>query len=843
MDLPLSVAMNQSRTRQIINLNGIWQAQKRGDKTWKQVLVPGAYDFEGEVEFKRNFVLDSSLVGQPLKLVVFGINNRCTIFINNEFLAGHSGGHTSFTVELDNEILTFGAQNEIRILVDNVLLPRNSLPLKHNPRMVRNYGGIFRDMFILAVPPVYIENLQVRRHFSDDLKNCQLSVNASLKNEIKYGVNIENKKQGIRLSAELWDVDGKQLVSRAISERISFEGMSVQKEITLRVENVKLWSPESPHLYESRAYLTQNNQILDEFRLRIGLKKIQLDGKNFMLNGQPVTLFGMDWYEDFPDLGATVGWKTIKEEILRIKETGANAIRVVGKPPHPYVMDICDEVGMLVFQEAPFCLIPDTRFEDRGFIELTLDYYQEMLERDSNHVSIAGWGLGSDLQFQTTNTQNFLQKLKQKIQESSSVLTYVVVRHSQQNTWPRGADLVFLEFYNKESDEVLAFANKWISKVPEKPFLFSFGYPFIKWEKNTPSSNLKDERRSLSQTSVPVSTEFLQHQAYELQRALMHLELIPKFTGVFIHTYADWTGSQPNLIFGTNENTLINRSGVVDMNREKRLAYDVVESVFKANPTPEIARNQPPTRNPIIYPIGGLALILIFLFNYNRSRRLRGNLRRIFLYPHGFYIELKDNRKISVWHTFLIGLLTCAIWGIILSSIAFKCRQLLIFNEILSLVAGNEFIKQKLIWLIWNPVWFIVIGAGGLYLTFCLWILALKISHFILGRRLPLSQFFTMVFWVSANFLWLLPVTPIYFRIISRPNWTLPALWLLVFFIAWYFARSFRAIKVVYSLSYFKAGILVILLFLILFGGVGWYYHRDYALFDYLPVYWSLVKI
>lgn len=279
------------------------------------------------------------------------------------------------------------------------------------------------------------------------------------------------------------------------------------------------------------------------------------------------------------------------------------------------------------------------------------------------------------------------------------------------------------------------------------------------------------------------------------------------------------------------------------MNRDKRIAYDVVQSVFKAHAAPEIADRPPSVQNPIVYPVGGLALILIFLFNFNRSRRLRGSLRRIFLYQHGFYTELKENRKISGWYTLLVSLITCAVLAIIFSSITFKFREKLIVNEILSLVIANESLKEKLIWLIWHPIWFIIIATVILYLLFCLWILTLRITYFILGRSLPIGQFHTMVFWTTANFLWLLPVTPIYFRIISRPNWIPFALWLLVLFIAWYFVRMFRAMKVVYSLSYFKTAFLVLILIVILFGGVAWYYDRNYALFDYLPVYWSFIKV
>ncbi|MFQ5823095.1 MAG: glycoside hydrolase family 2 TIM barrel-domain containing protein [bacterium] len=843
LDLFPSFGSYKSSTRQLINLNGIWQAQKKGEKTWKKVWVPGAYDFEGEVEFKRFFELDSSIVGHSFKLVVFGINNRCTIFVNDEFLGGHIGGHVSFTIALESQNLTFGAQNEIRILVDNKLLPRNSLPLKHSPRTTRNYGGIFRDIFIVAVPQIFIDNLQVREMFTDDLKHCQLLIKALLKNRLKHNVKSEIDKKVFTFFVELWDANASQIMTKSPIESISFDSLVLQKDMILNVENVDLWNPEHPRLYELRAYLTQNKEILDQFSIKIGFNKINIDGNRFLLNGQHFKLLGIDWYEDFPKLGPTAGWNTIKNEFYQMKELGANAIRVVGTPPHPYLMDLCDELGILVFQEPPLNLIPEARFEDQTFTELTINYYQKMLERDTHHASLGGWGLGSDLQWQQTNTQRFLQNLKEVIQESSSRPTYTVVRYSQQIFWPSGADLVFLEFYNKESADILSFTNKWITKYPNQGFVFSFGYPLIKWEKNLLFPKFKDNNRTftLSKNLVPVSNEFQEHQAYKLQQVFLNLELFSKSAGAFIYTFADWTEAQPNLIFGRNENTLINTSGVVDINREKRIAFDVIKSVFKAGQPQQRTPRMPAMQSPIVYTIGGLALILILLFNFNRSRRLRGNLRRIFLYPHGFYTELKEHRKISVWHTFLLGMITCTVLSIIISSFAFRFRQDLIFNEILNLFFRNEVIKLKLIWLIWNPLGFIIIVTGLFYLIFCLLILSLRITSYILGQSLPIGQFFTLVFWASANFLWLLPTTPIYSRIISRPNWIVPAICLLLLFILWYFVRIFRGLKVVFSLSYFKTGLLIVILFMILMGGLGWYYERNHALFDYFPLYWNFI--
>jgi len=113
---------------------------------------------------------------------------------------------------------------------------------------------------------------------------------------------------------------------------------------------------------------------------KIGICELEVYGKNILLNGQPLFLRGVDWYEDYPNLGPTAGWDDIKAEAIKVKELGANAIRVVGTPPHPFLLDICDELGILVFLESPLYLIPDNRFRDQAFIQLVRNYYQDSIK-------------------------------------------------------------------------------------------------------------------------------------------------------------------------------------------------------------------------------------------------------------------------------------------------------------------------------------------------------------------------------------------------------------------------------------------------------------------------------
>lgn len=829
-------------TRNLLNLNGLWEARKKGEKSWTQVWVPGAYDFEGEVEFKRKFAIDSSLAGYHFELVAFGIKNRCRLILNNEFLARHEGGHTSFTTDLTEKIKP-GIQNELVIVVDNKLSPQSSLPLKHNPHMPYNYGGIFRDIFILTTPIIFVDKLEIRRDFTEDLQRCRLRVKTHIKDQ-RAAFEVRDETETAELHLELWDSATEKRIAVSQTESLELGRRLIRREIELTAEDFELWSPENPKLYELRAFLTQNRVMVDAKTIRFAFKEISISNNQYVLNGNPIALMGLDWFEDFPGGGPTVGWTTLKQELMLIKLLGANALKIVGAPPHPFILEICDELGILVFEEPPFCLIPESFLDELTFEERIVQYYREMLQRDSNHASLAGWGLGWDLE-PYPQMNELSQKLRREIREQSDLPVYIVYRFLRPESIPQAADLIFYDFFNQPPDEIMKFAANLNIKASNKAVIFAYGYAVDVENDDLFDANARNVNQSEGnqhEDYLPKSIQVQEVQAYQLNRVLSNEELNEQATGMFVHTFADWTKNDPSLIFGAAENPYLNRSGILDFERQKRMSYEVVESVFNELEPVRVTFRAVGKQNPNIFPILGLLMILVFLFNFNRSRRFRINLRRIFIYPHGFYMELKENRKIAVWHSFLLSLLICMILSIITASIAFRFREDLVFNELLSLFVPSDVVKQKVIWLIWRPKVFIPVLFGFFYFGSLFLILILRIAAFVLGQRVPLSQFFALIFWVAANLILLLPFVPIYYRIINHSQWVTPAMVLIFLFLLWFAGRLFRGVKVIFSMSLVQSLVLVFILLVVVLGGIWWYYDVNYAAFDYLPLYWRIIN-
>ncbi len=824
-----------SETRKAISLNGEWSAKLISENDSATVQVPGSYDFYGEVEFVRGFELDSTLATSALELIALGINNSCKIFLNGNFLTSHVAGHAPFSVRLPAEMLLPGEANELRIVVDNTLSARHTLPLKYRPGLSIQGGGIFRDIFLLSSPLIAIESVKLAPAYNADSSVCTLSATVVLEKDDR--VAIETELADIRLQAVLYDSSGARQLSRVPSAPVAFDRRRGTSQFTFEIRRPEFWSPSNPYRYRLQVRLMRRRQILDEKPVAVGLSHVAISGGALHLNGRKLRVLGVDWVEDFAAGNASATLSQLDADILEIKRLGANTIRVIGTPPHPYLMEACDREGILVFMELPLSFVPDSRFRDPSFVEMVSNYLSEMLERYSKHPSLAAWGIGTDLALDQPATARFISGAERLVRRHSSRPVYAGYRHLPPTQLPEAISLVCRTHYavDPTMTKPLSLGNA----DPNQAELASIGVSF----RAPPLKSAANGNAPVAATKFDESHIAAQElQAYQLNRNLTSAMADTSGFGILIHTYADWHLSSPSLVFGVRPNTAHNPSGLSSLNREKRLARDVVEGIFKQSSPRKLSVRLPEQESPSVYPIVGLGLVLVFLFNFNRSRRLRGNLKRIFSHPHGFYTEVRENRKVPSGHTFLLSILTTAVLSILLSSIIFNLRMSLMFDEILDLVVASAVWKQRIIWLAWQPGVCLAILSALLYTLFFCAVVLLKVTGFLLGRSLPFGQYATILFWACASFVWLLPVAPIFYRVIDQTPWTPFVLAVVVLFVLWFSVRLFRAVKVVLGLSWFRSVLLFAVALVVVGGGLGLYYDQKSALFDYVPMYWDILR-
>jgi beta-galactosidase len=179
---------------------------------------------------------------------------------------------------------------------------------------------------------------------------------------------------------------------------------------TLHIANPKLWSPQNPYLYKAVIRLWENKKVVDQYEVRFGIRDFRFDAaKGFFLNDQAYKILGVCMHHDLGALGAAVNKRAIQRQLEILKEMGCNAIRTAHNPPAPELLDLCDEMGFLVMDEA-FDMWKKRKNRFDYNVEFS-DWHKQDLEdwiiRDRNHPSIIMWSIGNEIreQFDSSGTR------------------------------------------------------------------------------------------------------------------------------------------------------------------------------------------------------------------------------------------------------------------------------------------------------------------------------------------------------------------------------------------------------------------------------------------------------
>ncbi len=238
--------------------------------------------------------------------------------------------------------------------------------------------GIFRSVRLFISEPIRIVDVFVRPTLSDDYTTGEVffEVTPSREGRYEYEVLInDHKYPGLKMS----------------------------------LKNPLLWSAESPNLYQYTLVFKQGNHVLDSVTGHFGFRKIEIKGRTIYLNGKRLILRGVNRHEFDPYTGRAIDEALIKKDLLLMKQHNINALRTSHYPNHPYVYDLCDQLGIYVMDEINLethgtwmvagraerkpHTIPDDKMQWRDAV---LDRAQSMAMRDKNHPSILFFSCGNE---------------------------------------------------------------------------------------------------------------------------------------------------------------------------------------------------------------------------------------------------------------------------------------------------------------------------------------------------------------------------------------------------------------------------------------------------------------
>lgn len=357
-----------------VHLPHDWAITAPINRKMRQAEAQGFRDRWGIGWYRKSLAIQEIKEGYVYQLQFDGVYENSTVWVNGNEAGGQKYGYSRFTLDITDYI--HEGENLILVKADNTSFPAD-----------RWYSGagIYRT----------VKLLELNQHH---LKPEDIYVKTAIDGE----TGIVTIMTGV-----------SSLVKACISdESIRLTGESDNGTIRLEIPNVSLWSPEQPHLYQLELSLFEGNQITDTYGLRIGVREIEMiAGKGMYLNGRMTKIKGLCIHQDAGCLGVAVPPEIWRDRLIKFKEMGCNAIRTAHHMPASEILDLCDELGMLVYEE-PFDKWTGGSY--RRYFETEWQRDLEcMVKRDRNHPCIFIWGVGNEVENQGQESMlNLLKMLK-----------------------------------------------------------------------------------------------------------------------------------------------------------------------------------------------------------------------------------------------------------------------------------------------------------------------------------------------------------------------------------------------------------------------------------------------
>jgi len=257
-------------------------------------------------------------------------------------------------------------------------------------------GGIHREVYLYSQAEHFIEDVFARGDLEDNLRDGRLRVSVRL-----GAPDLEAK--GCRVRVQLYGPDGKAVLKRraegAVEAKDFWRAPRKLVNFDLPIRRPKLWSAESPARYTVVTTLVgPDGTELEHTACHIGFRRVEVRGRQMLVNGQPVRITGVNRHEHDDTRGKAVTREGMQRDVRVMKQFNVNAVRTSHYPNDPYWYDLCDEHGLYVFDEAD---VEAHAFyqeicRDNRYAPSFLDRGLRMVERDKNHPSIIAWSLGNE---------------------------------------------------------------------------------------------------------------------------------------------------------------------------------------------------------------------------------------------------------------------------------------------------------------------------------------------------------------------------------------------------------------------------------------------------------------
>jgi len=520
-----------------------------------RMAVPGCFDATPRYAGQRGLAAYRTSVlltdAAPHRLVFDNVQNWCRVFVNAARLAQHSGGFTQFAVDIPPG--TTG-RAELVVLVDNRLDTQRS-PLHMDYFDWYHYGGIAGAVELHRLGERWIDRLTVS---TEDFKQRRVHL------AIDYRATSSPGDTDLSVTCD----------GRIVHEQeVHLDDDAGRIEVKLTLEGAKLWSPASPNLHMLHVRLGD-----DDIRERIGIRQVAVKGRDILLNGEPLQLRGFCRHNLHPLFGDAIPDQVLVSDVQQLKDMNCNFVRGSHYPQDLRFLDLCDEVGLCVWNEATGWQNTAEHLTSENYIAAQMLNIDEMVAMSVNRPSVILWGVLNEFESHDPKAKPACEKFLNRLRELDPTrpVTYATFRLLDDVCYEL-ADVISLNRYPGWYEREIEDIPEELAKVPShldsvgqghKPIIISeigggaiFGCR--DWYKTRWSED---------------------YQARLLEVVIDSLfgpksQLDGRVCGLSIWQFCDVrsTHSAGSAMFRPR---CYNNKGVVDEYRRPKLAYDLVKRLF-----------------------------------------------------------------------------------------------------------------------------------------------------------------------------------------------------------------------------------------------------------------------
>lgn len=522
------------------------------------MLVPMAFDAtpqytaqRGTAVYRKRLVIPANTRS---RLRFGAVALWCAVYIDGKKACEHADGYEEFWVDLP---ASAQEQREIVLVVDNQFDSERT-PVQQEYYDWYQHGGVLRPVYLYLLPALHIDEVYVH---PEDIYRGKVRVEIVLNGTVPEELPVT------------LDVDGEALYIGHARP-----GADHHVTLPLAIPQPHLWNCEDPHLYTLTVRAGE-----DDYITRFGLREISAHGAEIRLNGESIKLVGFGRHELHPQFGAALPDEQIMQDIQILRDLGCNFVRGCHYPQDQRFLDLCDETGILVWEESTGWNNRSPDYTNDAFVAAQLSGAENMIRKSYNHPSVILWGFLNEgfNPPRSPEAPAVYHKIVDRIRALdphrliSNANTYYPETCDQMPRIDVVSYNMYPGWYYYEIDEngIEQEIREWVRKVPEmtgeqRPFMISeIGAGAIPGWRDWHEDRWTE-----------------QYQARLLDRACEEAVTNPGVTGIAIWTFQDFRSTghmESEHAHAMRRPRLYNNKGVVDEYRRSKPSYDVVRKWFR----------------------------------------------------------------------------------------------------------------------------------------------------------------------------------------------------------------------------------------------------------------------